>query len=274
MSRRLKKILRLFGLSLVNSRGVAGKWAMILCLIGWVRTRVGYPGPAKEVTLHIGDVLVDVDIFQNEILPYWEIWCERSYDALPQFRPTRDGVVVDVGGNVGFYAVRQAQLARAGRVIVFEPSPAVFRRLRRNLEQNGLAHALAVNAAVSGCSGRVYFVESPMSINCRVVPVKSDRAIEVQSVTLDDAMTAHGIERIDLLKIDTEGHERDVLWGAQATLGRVARIVIELHGDIREEGRVIDSMLRPAGFGLVAQRGRLAFYERCAEGVQSMEPGG
>ena len=42
----------------------------------------------------------------------------------------------------------------------------------------------------------------------------------VEIETLDGYCGAHGIERIDLLKIDVEGHELDVLRGGEATFSR------------------------------------------------------
>jgi len=259
---RVSRLARLFKESLVASRGARGKWAMCRCLAGWIRTRLGCPGKPLEVTLRLQDLLIDVDIFQNEILPYWEIWYENSYELLPQFRAAEDACVVDVGGNVGFYAIRQALRATAGRVLVFEPSPNVFRRLRRNLEGNRFSNATAVNAAISVSSGMAHFIESPLSINCRVVPEKTEKTIEVPCTTLDKALAEYGVNRVDILKIDTEGHERAVLSGATATLPRVARIVVELHGDMDQEKHLIDDMLRPVGFEPLIQQGRLVYYER------------
>lgn len=262
LMRRAKRLARLLAGSVRMSRGVRGKWAMCRCIVGWTRTRLGFPGRPRDITLRLQDFLVDVDIFQNEILPYWEIWYESSYELLPQFRAAPEACVVDVGGNVGFYAIRQAQRARDGRVLVFEPSPKVFRRLSRNLEQNRLSHARAVNAAVGASRGMAHFIESPLSVNCRVIPVQSENSIEVRCITLDEALPEYGVSKVDILKIDTEGHERQVLSGARATLSHVARIVIELHGDLDHEARLIDDMLRPAGFEPLARRERLVYYER------------
>jgi FkbM family methyltransferase len=54
--------------------------------------------------------------------------------------------------------------------------------------------------------------------------------VEVEMVTLDGMVEKHSITRIDLMKIDVEGHEEAVLAGGERTLGMTRRIVMEYHG--------------------------------------------
>jgi FkbM family methyltransferase len=61
-------------------------------------------------------------------------------------RPVRPFVLIDVGGNIGYYTLLLAALTRddrTGLVHAFEPSPQVFQLLKRNVELNpGLAITL------------------------------------------------------------------------------------------------------------------------------------
>ena len=57
------------------------------------------------------------------------------------------------------------------------------------------------------------------------------RTVDVTS--LDDYISKLGIERVAILKIDTEGMELDVLAGAKTALSRTDSIAIETHGPER-----------------------------------------
>ncbi len=237
---------------------------MCRCIVGWLRLRLGLTGRAREVTLRLGELRVIVDSSRHEIFPYWELWHEDVYELLPQFRATEDACVVDVGGNVGFYAIRQALRAKRGRVLTFEPSPTVFHRLQRNIEAHHqkLANVTAVNLAIGDASGTVPLFESPMSIHSRVETGKTDQTIDVPCRRLDTVLESFGVERVNILKIDTEGYERAVLFGGTSILPKTERIVLEMHERSAQDKRVIDAMLRRFGFHEVAQNHRVFYYER------------
>jgi FkbM family methyltransferase len=235
---------------------------MCRCIVGGLRTRLGWPGSSREVTLKIGDLRMIVDASRYEIIPYWEIWYDGAYVSMPQFQPHDGACVVDVGGNVGFYAIHQTSRSTGVQVLVFEPSPSAFRRLSRNMEMNNITNAKLINAAVGSRCGTVHFTEAQKSINCRIVGDERHGTLEVPCVTLDTALKQVGITRVDVLKIDTEGYERHVLAGAKDALSHVARIVLELHDRMDEEERSLDAVLRVAGFQIVGRYKSLVYFER------------
>jgi FkbM family methyltransferase len=140
----------------------------------------------------------------------------------------------------------------------FEPSPSAFSRLKRNIEANGLLNVEAFNWAIGSHSGLVRFDEAQQSIQSHV---SAEGNIEVTCKALDDVVRELNISRIDTLKINTEGHEHSVLEGAKATLAKVARVVLEAHGDIGERS-FIRVRLQEAGFRLLVNKGNLVYYER------------
>ena len=62
-----------------------------------------------------------------------EIWFRRNYNP-PFFALRPDDIVFDIGGNNGFFTVLAATAARAGRVYVFEPVPALAELLEANIK--------------------------------------------------------------------------------------------------------------------------------------------
>lgn len=133
---------------------------------------------------------------------------------------------VDVGANVGTHSIMMARrVGAAGRVIAFEPTPATAWLMRENLSLNRIENVDLVEAAVSDTPGSVVmnlFDQRYSAWNSRGAPVMDGIApvetIGVRSETLDTAMRARGIERINFLKIDVEGFELEALNGATGLL--------------------------------------------------------
>lgn len=234
---------------------------MLQAIAGYVSVRLGRRPDAPEVTLLLPELMMTIDLARQELVPCWELWFENEYELLPQFRAGEQSCVVDVGGNVGFYALRQALRATKGRVVVFEPSPTAFRRLRYNVRANGLPNVTPVNEALGDSPGVLHFIDTASSINSRAVPAGTPNGIMVPCTTLDEAAVRFGLGWVDILKIDTEGLECAVLSGATGTLSRVRRIVLELHNDIEAEKRVVDQLLHAFGFSPTARCGAVVYYE-------------
>ncbi|MEX2264186.1 MAG: FkbM family methyltransferase [Bryobacteraceae bacterium] len=141
---------------------------------------------------------------------------------------------VDVGANVGYFTALAASLVGPkGRVIAFEPSPYAFERLRRMIDINKLDHVRVVHAGLSDRAGRLKLYLGVGSRNHAptMVPHDNATAVEVPVRTLDSVMEEMGVDHIDLIKIDVEGHEPRVLEGAQKLLRdrRVQAVLCEFN---------------------------------------------
>jgi FkbM family methyltransferase len=258
---RISRLTRRFARSFADSYGVCGRWAVFRCLKAWVLTRLGLPSTSLEVNLQFKELRAIVDVSRNEIFSYWEIWYEAAYEALEQFSGKGDTCIVDVGANVGFYSMRRSLFQRDCRIYSFEPSPSSFSRLERNIKSNGLCNVEVFNWAIGSHSGFVRFDDAPQSIQSRV---SVNGKIEVMCKALDDVVYELGIRQIDILKINTEGHERFILEGAKATLPKVSRVVLEVHGDIGERSSV-EEALQEAGLHVLLEKNRLVYYGRQLE---------
>jgi FkbM family methyltransferase len=137
--------------------------------------------------------------------------------------------VVDVGANIGFYALRFAQLVGpSGAVHAFEPEAVNFERLRTNIALNGFTQVHAVQAALFASSGPLALNVFPDAVHAwhtlgaPALPVAPRGQQSVRGVTLDEYCAQQGIAHIDLLKVDVEGAELEVFRGAQGLLARGA----------------------------------------------------
>jgi FkbM family methyltransferase len=154
---------------------------------------------------------------------------------------------VDLGANVGLTTLFLAQSFPEARYVCVEPNPANAAVLRRNVAWLG-ARAEVIEAAVTDYSGQVAFTDSEPSYNGHIAgPGQTGHM--VRCCTLDEIVASRGLGRIDILKIDIEGAERDVLRSNPACLSNVGLIIIELHDDYSLSDFGKD--LAPLGFTVI-----------------------
>jgi FkbM family methyltransferase len=151
--------------------------------------------------------------------------------------------VVDVGANAGYFTLLGAHMVGpGGGVLAIEATPSSAKLVGDNASLNGFGWVRVLPSAVSDQPGaKVFFVHGDRDSNGGVAPGKpvdapmidNDRCREfvVQATTLDAAAVLAGLDRIRLLKVDTEGHEIQVLSGASGLLARdkIDFIVCELN---------------------------------------------
>jgi FkbM family methyltransferase len=147
------------------------------------------------------------------------------------------GCVVDLGANVGLFAIRASELAK--RVICYEPFPGNLEQLRRNTADWPAVEV--VGQAVAGEAGvlRLYRPRGAGMSGVHTLHAEESHASaeydEVPATTLDAIFERHGVEHCELLKIDVEGAEYDILGAASGgTFARIERIYGEYH-DVRPE---------------------------------------
>jgi FkbM family methyltransferase len=185
---------------------------------------------------------------------------EVEYGLLGDFLREGDWAL-DVGANVGHYAMRMSELVGAnGRVIAFEPVPQTFALLSSNTQLFAHANVSLLNAAVSDRSGVVRmdipdFAEG-MKNYYRAHITGSGRGLSILTVAIDALDLPHAVA---LAKIDVEGHELAVLHGMQKLIARDHPVLIvetgagETIGYIESMGYAIE---RPPGSSNVLCRAR------------------
>ena len=161
--------------------------------------------------------MIDVGIFLQQY--------ERDIVGLIE-RLTRPGwTVLDIGANIGAHALRFARLVGgSGHVYAFEPMDYAFAKLERNLSLNDFGHARAFRLALSDRNvpaQRVGFRSSWESGGAR----EAEQSV-VDFTRLDDWCAEHAVPRVDLIKLDVDGHEFQVVSGGLATIERHPPILL------------------------------------------------
>ncbi|MCG8306331.1 MAG: FkbM family methyltransferase [Cytophagales bacterium] len=170
---------------------------------------------------------------------------ENRFISIPN-----DAVIVDVGANVGIMSLHFAKRVPNGKVYAFEPTHYAFQKLKRNIELNpSIAKIVQTVQVFISCKekrGSSLQAFSSWKID---KSVGSDQHLVhggevmpsdgVPAITLDDFVKQNNIDRLDFIKIDTDGHEFDVLSGSKATIEKLKpQIIFELGGYVMEEKEI------------------------------------
>ncbi len=174
-------------------------------------------GQRFAVPLHPGDLGVIFDCF-----------IEDMYGSDPRFVPAQGFVCLDIGAKIGAVSARWRTTNSRGTIIAVEPHPRTFARLNRNKLLNKWKNVECVHAALSASSGTV-LMDVSKAHTMAIVDSAAHGGATVVSLTLDDLMRRRGIKRIDLCKIDVEGHEEEILKGAAESLPLIERLAVEFH---------------------------------------------
>jgi FkbM family methyltransferase len=171
--------------------------------------------------------------------------------------PTAHDTILDIGANIGVFALRLLTLNDAVNIHCFEPAADTRKRLKENVLCNGVAARIAIHpfAVYDRCGPaqlRMTRASGHRSLfdYDRVISLDSEAC---QCVDLAAALKLCQSDVVALIKIDVEGAEPEILESASdETLARVARIVVEYHDYIRPHcGDRVVSRLRNHGFAHV-----------------------
>jgi FkbM family methyltransferase len=125
-------------------------------------------------------------------------------------------IVVDAGAHVGYYTVIASRLVGPeGKVYAFEPDPANFELLRKNVQVNGLTNVVLEQKALSDRKGTIkLFLASENKGDHRIYQPEGESrpSVDVEAVRLDEYLRGRE-RRVDVLKMDTQGAEGVILEG-------------------------------------------------------------
>lgn len=205
----------------------------------------------------------------------------------------KDGdCIFDVGANIGMFSLFAGQICRNARIYAFEPIPPTYEVLRANTSLYGLnaklfqcgvsseskSEAFTYYPRLSLMSGRFadkveerevvkFFELNQQSVAAGLPGTWSEELIDetldewlgseqfnCPVTTISEVMREHGIEQIDLLKIDVEKSELDVLKGiGSEDWQKINQIIVEVH-DIDGRLNHVKKLLENAGYKLAIQQ--------------------
>lgn len=143
--------------------------------------------------------------------------------------------VLEAGANVGYYACMQAKLVGpTGHIYAVEPSPSNVEMLQRNIKENGFTNMTVLQSAFGAEDGeQPFYVDKRSNLSSFV---KRDDLGEYECIpmkiqTID---TYIADKKIDMIRMDVEGYEKEILLGAKETLSTrpPKYFFIEVHSEL------------------------------------------
>ncbi|WP_024516261.1 FkbM family methyltransferase [Bradyrhizobium sp. Tv2a-2] len=180
------------------------------------------------------------------------------FEVLLDFSEPSD-VLLDIGANVGYVSACFLKKVPSSRAVAVEPQPVVCEYLRRNLAQFGDRHAIFC-AALSDRAGELpFFIDVENNGRSRLATGGEIATTTVQVLQANEFLSTEAI-RVDIVKIDAEGHEGKIIRAAEDQLRRLKprAILYEDHGGLQtRDGADLSTILEDLRYSVFAIEKRL-----------------
>jgi FkbM family methyltransferase len=178
-----------------------------------------------------------------------------------------DMAAFDIGANVGYYTLLLSRLVGpTGKVHSFEPNPETAKLLRKGLQANKIRNVEVYEMALGNRNGHGEFqyessgdCDATLAEGIYLHKPKHLKKVITPMVTLDNFVQSKHINKVDFVKIDTQGADLLVLQGMRDVIRRCHPIIIcEMIGDKQiKEGK---SFLETYGYSCRELQGGYASY--------------
>lgn len=212
-------------------------WIILISYVRGASTAAKLLEMRTGTTIHLSD-------HPHDVITNFVVFGRRDYGKIP-----RGGTVVDVGANIGTFALYAIQNG-ANKVYAIEPNSKSFEVLLTNIRENGLTDKIVpIRAAMSNVDGEKVFIpaeSSPYNAIESDLQRAGDKLEPVTTLTLHTLAANENLDKIDLLKIDCEGAEFKIIPSIPAALiKKIKCIKVEYLG---KDVDVITDYLRSNAF--------------------------
>lgn len=168
---------------------------------------------------------VKTQIKDTAFYAFKEVFMDKIYED-ELFGINKGDIVVDVGANYGFFSMSINKM-QPSKIFCFEPAIEIFEHLKQNIPT-----AECFQKAVSGQSGKKdFFYDDISSASARLCD-EGKGGYKVDVLGINDLFSFLKIEKIDFLKIDCEGSEKEIFEQiTNQTLRKIKKIVVEHHSE-------------------------------------------
>lgn len=212
------------------------KWLLRSRSLAFVKDSLGPPDPNSThqyawngVQLHYRPGTSDQGLIYKILLrpgPKADYWLPPDIDAR---------VVLDIGANIGIASIYLARRFPRAQIFAFEPVPANFAILRRNVEALGNVRPIQTALGVKDGSFECYHSDTDTNLggySFHESGSDTGRRVRVEVREAKSMVQELGLRSADVIKIDTEGSEYDILTNlGKDFLGGAQWVYGELHGN-------------------------------------------
>jgi FkbM family methyltransferase len=167
----------------------------------------------------------------SDVATCWQIFVHKEYDFLVAEQPQ---VIVDAGANIGLASISFANRFPQALILAIEPESSNFEMLLLNTEpypnirplQAALWNRNEEIDLLDPGLGKWGFMTGAGDVADQLPATFRHR---VRGITIEQVMCEFALAKIDILKLDIEGAEREVFSDTSSWIGKVDAIIVELH---------------------------------------------
>lgn len=193
--------------------------------------------PSVVSTFHLKETgAVEFANWSNPLVSHKDITQEKV-DFFKKFAPV-GSLCIDIGANVGEHTVSMAlAVGKSGTVVAFEPNPMVFEVLQTNAGLNpDKTNIQLFNCAISETDSEYYYNSSEASFSNGGISTEKTNAHgkfqldqKIKGVNLDTFLHANfaaDLSKLSLIKVDTEGYDKEILKSIAPIIEKYKPVII------------------------------------------------
>lgn len=172
----------------------------------------------------------------SDIPTYEQVFINQDYDFLVETQPK---VIVDAGANIGLASIYFANKYPGAKIIAIEPEQSNFELLKENIAP--YPNIIPIQAALWNKNEEINLIDPGLGKWGFMTEMKHpsgnlphNSCHTVIAMTIDKIMEDYKLTKIDILKIDIEGAEREVFSDTSSWIEKIDSIIIELHERMKE----------------------------------------
>jgi len=171
----------------------------------------------------------------SDIAIFYQIFFEKEYDILLPFEPK---IIVDAGANIGLAAIYFTNRFQNAFIYSIEPETNNFQLLK----ENTLAYPTVkcINMALSNESNRELMVDTvglghSGFVTSEIQNASKNAKNKIQTISVNQLLADSEFDILDIVKIDIEGHEKEVFeLNTEKWLPNTRCLIVELHDRMKE----------------------------------------
>lgn len=180
----------------------------------------------------------------------WPVFSLTSFQMLTKLKNQNlsANTVIDVGANIGQFAVAASKLLNSPRIYSFEPYPQSAQAFTKNTQK--LPNITLYPIGLGEQEGETEFHVNSHSHSSSILALADSHkqafpqaeeaeTIKIKVSTLDAVFNDIELQAPVLLKLDVQGYEPFVLRGGQETLKRVDYVILEASFKPLYEGEML-----------------------------------
>ncbi|MEI8109609.1 MAG: FkbM family methyltransferase [Chitinophagia bacterium] len=186
----------------------------------------------RPTNYHPGGCSFFVDVFDKRVTPIdtFNFDLYEKEDSEMFYSLINDGdTIFDIGANIGWYSCHIAKMFPKSVIYSFEPIPDTFLKLERNVNLNQFSNIRVHNLPFYSHKEIIDFYYSPFVTGAsgaiNITENDSMHTIACETDTIDNFISVHNIDKIDIIKCDVEGAEFYVFQGGGDALKKYKPIV-------------------------------------------------